>query len=143
MRLLAPLAFSTLLVVACQSESQEGGLQATDYVRVQIAETGEPSSCFIEMTSSISKSSNLYMLNFDRYVNGQKQMLSQIKFTGHDQIDFVRDTTSSGVFKGAPCQTYDVSWRNLECEDTNRQAMDCPEIRFEANGVFASIEVGE
>ena len=135
------VAVSCLVLASCSSQSQEtSDLEATDYLRIQITESGEPDSCIIEMTSSIAKSSNLYMLNFDRYVNGQRQMLSQIKFSGHDQIDYVRSVSESGVFEGAPCNTYDVSWRNLECIDTNRDEVDCPEIRFEAEGVFGSLE---
>lgn len=134
-------AASCLVLASCSSQSQEtSDLEATDYLRIQISEIGEPDSCMIEMTSSIAQASNLYMLNFDRYVNGQKQMLSQIKFTGHDQIDYVRSISESGVFEGAPCNTYAVSWRNLECIDLDRNETACPEIRFEADGVFGSLE---
>lgn len=128
-------------MAACSSQSQEAKPSATDHLLVKITETGSPESCRIEQLSTITDDIDLYMIDFDRYVNGSKQMLSQMQFSGHDGIDYIRDISVLLTFEGAPCGSYDVEWRNLECININYDQIDCPEIKFEGDDIFNSISV--
>ena len=137
------IAICVAALCACSSQSQESGPTATDYLLVKLTETGSPESCRIEQLSTITDDLELYMVEFDRYINGQKQMFSQMQFTGHDGIDFVRDRSTLLTFEGAPCNTYAVEWRNLECINQNRDKIECPEVRFEGAEIFKSISIAE
>jgi|GEM_PF-5609557 len=126
------------MLCGCNSQSQESGPTATDYLLVKYTAIGTPESCGVEILSTISNQVDLYMLDYDLYLNGQKKMLSQLQFSGHDGIDYIRDETVSLVYENAPCDSYDVEWRNLKCITDFRDEFECPEIKTEGAEIFKS-----
>lgn len=136
------LAITALLNLAgCSAPAAEASAQATDYLLVSLEETGAPESCEFKQTSTIAKSAGIYMLEFDRHASGKGKFFSQMKFTGHDGVDYVRDETASGVLSSGPCASYDIVWRKLKCKSVERGTMDCPEIRFAGGDIFRSITI--
>ena len=135
------MAASLAVLASCGSQSLEVNPSATDYLLVKYTDVGTPDSCKVEILSSISKGVDLYMMEYDLYLNGQKKMFNQMKFSGHDGIDYVRDKTISLVYEDATCGSYDIEWRKLECINNNRDNFDCPEIRFEGEDLFNSMTV--
>ena len=129
------------VTAACSSQSQEDTPKATDYLVVKFTETGSPDSCRVERLSTIRSDFDIYMIDFDRYLDGRKQMLSQLQFSGHDGIDYVRDRSVLLTYEGAPCDSYSIEWRNLECTNWNRDEIECPEIKFEGEEIFNSISI--
>lgn len=135
------MAASLAALASCSSQSQETKPAATDHLLVKYTDVGTPDSCRVEILSTISKEVDLYMLEYDLYLNGQKKMFSQLQFSGHDGIDYVRDETVSLVYEDAACGSYDVEWRKLECTNNNRDTFECPEIKFEGEELFKSMTV--
>lgn len=132
---------SAAVIAACSSQSQENPPPATDYLLVKFTVTGSPDSCRVERLSTIRNDFDIYMIDFDRYLDGRKQMMSQLQFSGHDVIDYVRDRSVLLTYEGAPCDTYSIEWRNLECINWNRDEIECPEIKFEGEEIFKSISI--
>ena len=135
------MAACLAMLASCNSQSQEAEPTATDHLLVKYTDIGSPDSCRVEILSTISNKVDLYMLEYDLYLNGQKKMFSQMQFSGHDGIDYVRDKTVSLVYEDASCDSYDIEWRNLECINNNRDEFECPEIKFEGDDLFASMNV--
>lgn len=136
------LALLTILTaLAGCSGASEPSAEATDYIKVQFKETGTPESCNFEQLSTIAKSAGLYMVDYKRAATGKGRFPGQLKFTGHDGIDYVRDETISGALDSGPCKSFDVVWRQPKCKSVERTTMTCPEIRFEGGETFRSISV--
>ncbi|MEO1662925.1 MAG: hypothetical protein AAFR51_18195 [Pseudomonadota bacterium] len=129
---------SVALLCGCNSQSQESGPSATDHLLVKYTSIGTPESCRVEILSTISNQVDIYMLDYNLYLNGQKKMLSQLQFSGHDGIDYVRDKTVSLVMEEAPCDAYDIEWRDLKCITDFRDEFECPEIKTEGADIFKS-----
>ena len=134
-------AIGGAVLVGCNSQSQVTEPSATDHLLIKFTDVGTPESCRVEILSTIAKQVDIYMFEYDLYVNGQKKLLSQLQFSGHDGIDYVRDKTVSLVYENAPCNTDDIEWRNLECINNNRDDMACPDIVFEGDDLFKSLTV--
>lgn len=135
------VALGVFCLNACDSQSQASGPTATDHFVINYTDIGTPESCKVEILSTISAASEMYMLEYDLYLNGQKKMFSQLQFSGNTSIDYVRDRTVSLLYEDAPCNTYEIEWRNLECITTNRDKVECPEVVFEGDDLFKSVSV--
>lgn len=129
---------SIAMLCGCNSQSQAAEPTATDHLLVKYTSIGTADSCQVEILSTISNQVDLYMLNYDLYLNGQKKMLSQLQFSGHDGIDYIRDETVSLVMEEASCDSFDIEWRKLECIANTRDEFECPEIKTEGTEIFKS-----
>ena len=139
-RALSLTSFLFILASCAMPESGPSEL-ATEYLLVTFEETGSPESCYFKQTGTIAKTTGLYMFEYDRYASGKSKFFSQEKFTSHDQIDYLRAESESGVLEGAPCSSYAITWRNLSCKSEMRGPMDCPEVRFAGTDIFASVKI--
>lgn len=135
------IAAGLALLASCNSQSQEPKPTASDHLLVTYTDIGSPDSCRVEILSKISNKVDIYMMEYDLYLNGEKKMFSQLQFSGHDGIDYLRDKTISLLYQSAPCGSHDVEWRNLECINHNRDEFECPEIKFEGDDLFNSMSV--
>ena len=118
----------------------DANVMPTSHLSVNITETGDANSCLIDTYISIDKDANLYMIEYDKVINGiESRVPGQIQFSSHDGLDVSRERGGSGIYEEAPCNTFDVVWQNFECKSNDRKIVPCPEVKFFGPHSFKSI----